>query len=713
MISGRHTGRPAPAGRSLPAEPAHTRAILDAALDAVVTIDHLGRVLEFNRAAEETFGYSREQVLGEELAGLVVPPEAREAHRRALARWTAAGPGPGAGGLLGRRIEVEAMCSDGSVFPAELAICRVDVPGPPLFTACLRDISERKNAEDRLRAAELRYRTLVEQLPLAVYVDRTDRISSNLYTSPQIEAMLGYAAEEWMADSSLFVELLHDDDRERVLAAHARTYETGEPLRIEYRLRTRDGRVVWVHDEASVIRPLEDELPVLQGYLLDISARKEAEEQLRHQAFHDPLTSLANRALFTDRVQHALVIRAPDDGDVAVLFLDLDDFKAVNDSLGHLAGDALLAAVGSRLRDSLPPSLTVARMGGDEFAVLVEASDGATTALEAAERVTVALEAPFDLEGREVFVTASVGIAVGDDAEELLRCSDVAMYGAKASGKAQYVVYAPKMDEHLDGRLELVADLRRAVIDEEFVLHYQPTVELASGEILGVEALIRWNHPTRGLLPPSEFVHLAEETGRIVEIGRWVLAEACRQTAYWRADLEGAEELGVSVNVSTRQVRRPGLLEDVRSALGTSGLEPSDLTLEITESVLARRRDEMTSILDGVASCGVRLALDDFGTGYSSLSLLQDLPVHTLKIDRSFVQSIGAESARSAFVRAIVDLADALGLVVVAEGVETMAHVAALRRLGCRVGQGFHFARPLPARELESFVRARHGRSAA
>ena len=282
VISDRHTGRPAPAGGSLPAEPAHARAILDAALDAVVTIDHLGRVLEFNRAAEETFGYRREQVLGEELAGLVVPPEAREAHRRALARWTAAGPGPGAGGLLGRRIEVDAMRSGGSVFPAELAICRVDVPGPPLFTACLRDISERKDAEDRLRAAELRYRTLVEQLPLAVYVDRTDRISSNLYTSPQIESMLGYSAEEWMADSSLFVELLHDDDRERVLAAHARTHETGDPLRIEYRLGTRDGRVVWVHDEASVIRPLEDELPVLQGYVLDISARKEAEEQLRH-----------------------------------------------------------------------------------------------------------------------------------------------------------------------------------------------------------------------------------------------------------------------------------------------------------------------------------------------------------------------------------------------------------------------------------------------
>jgi diguanylate cyclase (GGDEF)-like protein/PAS domain S-box-containing protein len=820
---------------------AHAAAILDAALDAVITIDHCGCILEFNRAAEQVFGYTRAAVLGQELADLVVPPAARGAHRRALTRWTADGPGDGAGKLVGRRIEVEAMRSDGSVFPAELAISRVDVPGPPVFTACLRDISERTDAEERLRAAELRYRTLVEQLPLisyvdleddpsskslyvspqiedvlgytveewltvpelfqqsiheddrsrvlgekidayargealrhlyrmrardgrvlwvedvsmhveppeggvpfrqgfalditerkraddavllaetryrtlvehlplAVYVDRVDASSSNVYTSPQVESMLGYTVEEWSADPSLFVELLHPDDRERVLAAHERTHATGEPLRAEYRIHARDGRVVWVHDEAHVIDDPQSGEPVLQGYLLDITARQEAEEQLRHQAFHDPLTGLANRALFTDRVQHALVVNS---GDAAVLFLDLDDFKAVNDSLGHLAGDTLLAAVGSRIRASLPPSLTVARMGGDEFAVLVEAPDGAATALEAAESVTAALQAPFDLDGREVFATASVGIAVGDDAEELLRCSDVAMYGAKASGKAQYVVYAPRMDEHLGGRLELVGDLRRAQIHEEFVLHYQPTVDLVSGEVLGVEALLRWNHPTRGLLPPSEFVHLAEETGRIVEIGYWVLEEACCQTVHWRATLEGAEQLGVSVNVSTRQVRRPGLLEDVERALSNSGLEPSALTLEITESVLARRRDEMTSILDGVVSRGVRLALDDFGTGYSSHSLLQDLPVHTLKIDRSFVQSVGAEIKRSAFVRAIVDLAHALGLVVVAEGVESVAQVAALRRLGCRVGQGFHFAVPLPAHELELFVRARHGRSAA
>ena len=682
---------------------AHAWAILDAALDPVITIDHLGRVLEFNHAAEEVFGYARADVVGAEIADLIVPPAYREAHREALARWTADGPSAGSGAFLGRRVEVEALRANGDVFPAELAISRVELPGPPMFTACIRDLTESKASEDRLRSAEFRYRALVEQLPLAVYVDRLDETSSNIYSSPQIESMLGFSPEEWATDDELFLSLLHPEDREQVLAAHARTHATGEPLQIEYRFRTRDGRVVWVQDEARVIEA-PDGTRVLQGYLLDVTARREAEDQLRHQAFHDALTGLANRALFSDRVEHALVRRAEAHGDVAVLILDLDDFKAINDSLGHAAGDTLLREVGTRLRAVLTASHTVARIGGDEFAILVEDPSGLAEAVGLAGRLLSQLQLPFQLDGREVFVTPSIGIAVGRDHESLLRSADVALYRAKTAGGAQYAVYGPKMDEDVLGRLELISDLRRARVEEEFTIHYQPIVELASGRLVGVEALARWRHPTRGLLQPAEFISLAEETGRIVEVGRWVLGEACRRTAEWKALLPPGAQLSVSVNMSTRQVRGRGFVESIESALASSGLDPSALTVEITESVLAERRDELVDVLGEVCALGVSLALDDFGTGYSSFPLLQDLPVHGVKVDRHFVGLIGTGREPTAFVRAIVELARALDLEVVAEGIENPAQVAVLRQLGCRLGQGFHYARPLEATQLDELL---------
>jgi diguanylate cyclase (GGDEF)-like protein/PAS domain S-box-containing protein len=552
---------------------------------------------------------------------------------------------------------------------------------------------------------EPRFRSLVEQLPLSVYIDRLDEVSSNIYTSPQIEPMLGYSVEEWADNDDLFVELLHPEDRERVLAAHQRTHATREPLFIEYRLRTRDGRHIWVQDEARVVR--DGHQYVLQGYLLDITARRDAEEQLKHQAFHDALTGLANRALFTNRVEHAIVLRSGGARpDVGVLLLDLDDFKGVNDTLGHAAGDTLLRGVGVRLREALSPSCTVARLGGDEFAVLIEEVAGAPSTIDAADRIVAALQRPFEIEGREVFVTASVGIALGTVADDLLRAADVAMYRAKAAGKAQYVMYAPRMSEDMVGRLELVAELRRAVCAEEFVIHYQPVVDLELNAVVGVEALLRWEHPTRGLLSPRDFIPLAEETGKIVELGAWVLSKACTQVAAWRRETHGVESLTLNVNVSTRQVRPGVLLDDVRSALAESGLPPEALTLEITESLLARRHDELRAVLAGVAALGVRLALDDFGTGYSSLSLLQDLPVDTLKVDRSFVAALDGDATRQGFVQAIVDLAQTLDVALVAEGMETAAQTSELRRLGCSVGQGFHFAPPLAAGEVHELLAA-------
>ena len=682
---------------------AHAAAAIAAALDALITIDLRGRILEFNNAAEEIFGYTREEALGRELAELIVPPTEREAHRRGLARWTAEGPTEGAERILDTRLELIAQSADGEQFPVEIAIRRLAVDGPPLFTAWIRDLRDRTLGEERLRAAELRYRTLVEQLPLVVYVDAIDAVSSNLYTSPQVEPLLGYSPQAWQNDPELFVRLLHPDDRERVLAAHERAHD-GSPLSIEYRLVARDGHVVWVHDEARAIVGASGAPVALQGYLLDITAAKEADEQLRYQAFHDPLTGLPNRSLFKDR---ALAALAAEDGsaEAAMLLLDIDDFKAINDRFGHVEADMLLHDIGRRVRDALPGSVVVARLGGDEFAALVDpADDPAGIAVRSAGALIDALRTPFQLAGVEVFVTTSVGIALGSDVDQLFRRADVAMYRAKSAGKAQYALYAPWMDDVVLGRLELLGELRRARPGEDFLLHYQPVLDLATERVVGVEALLRWRHPTRGIVQPADFIPIAEESGLIVELGRWVLEEACRQVATWRDTTPDGQELSVSVNVSARQLQHPDFVHDVRVALDAAALDPRRLMLEITENVVIGDRVAVGEMLEALQLMGVRLALDDFGIGYSSLSMLEALPFDALKLDRLFVSRLGASSSSAPLVRAIADLGAALHLDVIAEGIENQLQMTELRRLGVRRGQGTFFANPLEARQLEQLL---------
>jgi diguanylate cyclase (GGDEF)-like protein len=474
---------------------------------------------------------------------------------------------------------------------------------------------------------------------------------------------------------------------------------------MEYRLIARDGRVVWVHDEArTTLGPLGAPL-ALQGYLLDVTARREAEELLRYQAYHDHLTGLPNRALFKERVEEAIARTADCDSCVAVLVLDIDDFKAVNDRFGHLDADAVLRDVGSRLRVALPPTVTVARIGGDEFAVLVESTDPAEDAGRAVRSVAEALRAPTQMAGIEIFVTASIGIAVGDDADELFRQADLAMYRAKGSGKAQSVLYERSLDDALGHRLSLLGELRRARIDQEFILHYQPVVDLENGAVVGAEALLRWQHPTRGIVPPAEFVPIAEESGLIVPLGRWVLQEACRQLAHWRASEPAGRDLLVSVNVSARQLRAAGFVQEVESALADAGLEPRALVLEITEAAVVHDPEAASQMLGALRSMGVGLVLDDFGTGYSSLAMLDALPFDGLKLDRTSVMRIGASGGAVPLVRAIVDLGRALGLSLVAEGIENEDQLAELRRLGVREGQGFRFARPLSAPGFEQLLR--------
>lgn len=441
-------------------------------------------------------------------------------------------------------------------------------------------------------------------------------------------------------------------------------------------------------------------LALAVGLLAWLLWRFDHARRVAHEAFYDSLTGLANRTLFADRLDHALALAGRREEALAVLFLDLDDFKVVNDTLGHGAGDALLVEVAERLVAHTRVSDTVARLGGDEFAFLLEATteEGAR---RFAHRITEALESPFAIAGRTLTVRATVGYAIGaredDEAEELLRNADLAMYSGKRQGKGRVVGYEPSMYQALADRLELEADLRGALGRGELALVYQPIVDVETSRLMSVEALARWNHPTRGVVPPSIFIPIAEETGLIREIGRWALVEGCRRAAGWQSP-EAA--IGVGVNVSPAQFLHGELVRDVRGALSQSGLDAALLTLEITESVLVERGEAFLEELEALSALGVRIAVDDFGTGYSSLSSLGRFPVDVVKIDRSFIVDLEGDPDAHALVRSIVDLGHSLGLVAVAEGIEQPAQAEVLQGAGCGLAQGFHYAKPMEADEV-------------
>jgi diguanylate cyclase (GGDEF)-like protein/PAS domain S-box-containing protein len=596
----------------------------------------------------------------------------------------------------------------------EATLVRDEVGEPLYWLGVQIDITERKQAETRLGAAEQRFRTLVDQIPAVTYIDPVDDPETSLYTSPQIEKMLGYTPEEWR-EGKLWPKRLHPDDRERILAADER-FEAGEeePFSEEYRLLAKDGSVVWVREEAVLLRDETGEPLYWQGVFYDLTERKALEERLQHRAFHDYLTDLPNRQLFVDRLRKALDrTRRKRSRKVAVLFMDLDEFKIINDSLGHEAGDALLTLVARRLKGCLRPEDSLARFGGDEFVVLIEDIEGPEVAVRVAERITEELERPFFLEARELFAPSSIGIGLGDAGtktpEALLMDADTAMYRAKEEG-GTFKVFDPAMYEQAKGRLDLESDLRRTLEapHERLPVFYQPMVSMPNGTIVGMEALLRWAHPEKGLLVPRGFIPMAEETGLIVPMGRWVLNEACRRAKEWQERYPNNAKLTMAVNISARQLRYPELVGEVEDALRKVALDPGSLTLEITESVLVEDEGSSAGTLQRLKELGVRLAIDDFGVGYSSLSYLRYLPVDQLKLDRVLVGNLDTDEKNLAIVRAAVDLGHALGIEVVAEGVETHEEFEKLSKLGCDVGQGGYWWGAHLPRETEKLLAANH-----
>lgn len=568
-----------------------------------------------------------------------------------------------------------------------------------LLSRSIRYAMERMRAEQALRESEQRYAFAVEGANDGIW--DWNLIDDTTYYSPRWKSILGYEEGELGKSIDEWFGRIHEEDRVGFRSALSAHLDDRSPhFEHEHRLRTKDESDLWVLCRGLAIRDTEGQAFRLAGSLSDISQRKRAEEQLVHDALHDALTKLPNRALFMDRLGLALRRFGRNEERLfAVLFFDLDRFKTINDSLGHIVGDELLKSVAGRIEKFLRPGDTLARLGGDEFAILINDVSETYHVTHVAERVYELLREVFIIQGHEIYTSASVGIALSKPdyvrPEEILRDADLAMYRAKTSGHAKYEVFDIAMHESALALHRLETDLRRAVDRREFMLHYQPIVSLDSGRILGFEAFLRWLHPQWGLMNPDYFIEAAEETGLIVPIGWWVLAESCSQARKWQRMFPVDPPLSMSVNVSGKLIVQPEMIQQMASILNESGLAAASLRLEITESAIMSHGSDSLTALGALRDLGVQLHIDDFGTGYSSLSYLQRFAYDSVKIDRSFVNSIDAQRADSAIAGAIIALGKSLGIQVIAEGVETLGQLEALRDMHCPEAQGFWFSKPL------------------
>jgi diguanylate cyclase (GGDEF)-like protein/PAS domain S-box-containing protein len=574
------------------------------------------------------------------------------------------------------------------------------------------DLEQRyRGIQAELHRAQTKYRALVEQIPAIVYIDVADEDMSTTYVSPQIEQILGYTAQEYIQDPQLWEKMLHPDDREEAKSTYLRGRASGGSFVFEYRIVAKNGRTVWFRDSAIVLTDEQGEAESIQGVMLDITDRKVAEERIAFLAYHDKLTGLPNRTMFDELLGLALARAKRHDLGVVVVTVDIDDFKLVNDSLGHHAGDDLLVQFAHRLGDATRDTDLIARPGGDEFLLLLGdlertsplegGLEGTSMIAESiASRIQDALRRPFTVDGTELYVTASLGISAypddAPDAATLLKNAETAMFRSKRSGPGGYVIHSTGDADSIH-RLSLSTRLRRAVEEEQWTLHYQPVIDLRSAKTTGVEALIRWPDARGGLIPPAEFIPLAEEMGLIEAIGAWVIEEVSRQGAAWRA--EGLD-LEIAFNLSPRQLWQEDLADRILTPIRRAGMDPERVTVEVTESTAMTNPDRTLGILQDLHDRGLRLAIDDFGTGYSSLARLRYMPVHVLKIDRSFVHDLDRDAQNASMVSAMVALASNLGMTAVAEGIETDAEWRALTARGCTVGQGFFFSPPVPAPQI-------------
>lgn len=575
----------------------------------------------------------------------------------------------------------------------------------------VEDVTTRRQAQDGLRRSEERYALAASGSNGGLW--EWDIVQGRMFYSPRWAQIMGMREGDLRGEPQEWFDRVHPRDAD-LLQQEIRSHLSGQVphFECEFRILHSDGSYRWVLSRGMARMGPDGKSERMAGSLEDITSRKRAEEQLMQGALYDLLTGLPNRALFLDRLRRAIQRAQKSVGGqyVGVLHLDIDRFKLINDSLGHEAGDELILAVGRALEESLQSRDTLSRLGGDEFAILMEGYQDLNVFSRMAERIVQRLAQPIRVRNQEVFVSLSIGIAVSerlqDHPEDLLRDAETAMYRAKSQGKGRHVVFNQGMHEFAAAHLQLETSLRRAVEREEFRVYYQPILDICTGKVAGFEALVRWLNPEKGLVNPAVFIPLAEETGLIVEIGRQVLRESCRQFVAWRNANAEAQKLFISVNLSVRQFALPDIVDQVRTILFDSGLPGESLKLEITESVILENTSIASEKLHALRALGVQLSIDDFGTGYSSLSYLHQYPFDNLKIDRSFVSRMAEAPERAAIVRTIVQLARSLGMDAVAEGIETPAQLAGLKAMNCRYGQGFLFSKPVPAAEAELLLEA-------